>query len=427
MIVEYLVTFSDKDNFCRTLDAFHNLVRTIDGVSLSGATLQYKSVAFGYDVQGGDISADKHRFYHVRITAPSGVEISTLEELLKSVRSVLAKTSGRPVFTLWDGLGKHYAQEAYGRLHDLENTLRKLITKFMLTNVGQSWVQDNVPREVSESIRTKSKASAHDYLYEVDFIQLSNFLFKDYATTDVQSMIDMLRSAQSADQVNLEEMKSVVPRSNWDRYFSGLVNCESEYLRNRWEKLYDKRNQVAHNRPVSKTDLQEIITLAGEVLPKLQQAIESLDQVTVSDKDKETVSENVAASKDDTYLDFLTSWNKLNSQMLLTATAVAYADTEFREKLKTMQGNFRGVLNFLSKRHHILSREDRREILETQKVRNIVVHHPNFLVPAEVMAKGSAVSQIQAAKLRDALYNIERGELDLQPRMEPDQDHEDDV
>lgn len=427
MIVEYLVTFSDKDNFCRTLDAFHNLVRTIDGVSLSGATLQYKSVAFGYDVQGGDISADKHRFYHVRITAPSGVEISTLEELLKSVRSVLAKTSGRPVFTLWDGLGKHYAQEAYGRLHDLENTLRKLITKFMLTNVGQSWVQDNVPREVSESIRTKSKASAHDYLYEVDFIQLSNFLFKDYATTDVQSMIDMLRSAQSADQVNLEEMKSVVPRSNWDRYFSGLVNCESEYLRNRWEKLYDKRNQVAHNRPVSKTDLQEIITLAGEVLPKLQQAIESLDQVTVSDKDKETVSENVAASKDDTYLDFLTSWNKLNSQMLLTATAVAHADTEFREKLKTMQGNFRGVLNFLSKRHHILSREDRREILETQKVRNIVVHHPNFLVPAEVMAKGSAVSQIQAAKLRDALYNIERGELDLQPRMEPDQDHEDDV
>ena len=427
MIVEYLVTFSDKDNFCRTLDAFHNLVRTIDGVSLSGATLQYKSVAFGYDVQGGDISADKHRFYHVRITAPSGVEISTLEELLKSVRSVLAKTSGRPVFTLWDGLGKHYAQEAYGRLHDLENTLRKLITKYMLTNVGQSWVQDNVPREVSESIRTKSKASAHDYLYEVDFIQLSNFLFKDYATTDVQSMIDMLRSAQSADQVNLEEMKSVVPRSNWDRYFSGLVNCESEYLRNRWEKLYDKRNQVAHNRPVSKTDLQEIITLAGEVLPKLQQAIESLDQVTVSDKDKETVSENVAASKDDTYLDFLTSWNKLNSQMLLTATAVAHADTEFREKLKTMQGNFRGVLNFLSKRHHILSREDRREILETQKVRNIVVHHPNFLVPAEVMAKGSAVSQIQAAKLRDALYNIERGELDLQPRMEPDQDHEDDV
>lgn len=427
MIVEYLVTFSDKDNFCRTVDAFHNLVRTIDGVSLSGAALQFNSVTFGYDVQGGDISADKHRFYHVRLTAPAGVEISVLENLLKSVRSVLAKTSGRPVFTLWDGLGKHYAQEAYGRLHDLENTLRKLITKFMLTNVGQSWVQDNVPKEVSESIRTKNKASAHDYLYEVDFIQLSNFLFKDYATTDVQSMIDMLRSAQSSDQVDLEEMKNVVPRSNWDRYFSGLVNCESEYLRNRWEKLYDKRNQVAHNRPVSKTDLQEIITLSGEVLPKLQQAIESLDQVTVSDKDKETVSENVAASKDDSYLDFLTSWNKLNNQMLLTANAAAHGDVEFREKIKTMQGNFRGLLNYLSKRHHILSREDRREILETQKVRNIVVHHPNFIVPAEVMAKGSAVSQIQTAKLRDALYNIERGELDLQPRPEPEQDHEDDV
>ena len=91
MIVEYLVTFSDKDNFFRTVDAFHNLVRTIDCVSLSNSVLQFKSVKFGYDVQGGDISADKHRFYHVRLRAPTGFEISVLEELLKSVRSVLVR------------------------------------------------------------------------------------------------------------------------------------------------------------------------------------------------------------------------------------------------------------------------------------------------------------------------------------------------
>lgn len=427
MIIEYLVTFSDKDNFCRTVDAFHNLLRTINGVSLIGSKLQFNSLLFGYEVQGGDISADKHRFYHVKLSASDDVNIEIFEELLKSIRSVLAKTSGRPVFTLWDGLGKRYAQDAYGHLHDLENTLRKLITKFMLTNVGQSWTQDSVPREVAESIRTKGKASAHDYLYEVDFIQLSNFLFKDYATADIQSVIDMLRSATTLDEVNLLEMKSVVPKSNWDRYFSGLVNCESEYLRNRWEKLYEKRNQVAHNRPVNKGDLQEIISLTKDVMPKLQQAIESLDQVTVSEKDKEVVSENVAASKDESYLDFLTAWNKLNSQMLLTANMVSKNDPDFQEKIKSMQGNFRGLLNYLSKRHHILTREDRKEILETQKVRNIIVHYPNLIVPLEVMSKGASISHIQAAKLRDVLYNIERGEMKLNPNQESENDPEDDV
>lgn len=88
MIVEYLVTFSEKDNFCRTVDAFHNLVRTIDSVLISDSVLQFKSVKFGYEVQGGDISADKHRFYHVRLIAPAEFEISILEKLLKSGRTV---------------------------------------------------------------------------------------------------------------------------------------------------------------------------------------------------------------------------------------------------------------------------------------------------------------------------------------------------
>ena len=130
--VEYLVTIDQKDSFCASVAAFNNLIRSIDGISLSKSLLHFKDLSFEYEVQTGEISSDKQRFFHVKLTSPDAANYDVFETLLKSVRTVLTKASGRPVQTLWDDLSFQYARSAYPLIYELENLLRKLITKFML-------------------------------------------------------------------------------------------------------------------------------------------------------------------------------------------------------------------------------------------------------------------------------------------------------
>ncbi len=71
--------------------------------------------------------------------------------------------------------------------------MRKLITKFMLTNVGVGWTKTNIPSKVIASMKKKGKDKLEhslDYLYETDFIQLANFLFEPYQTENPNNLIE---------------------------------------------------------------------------------------------------------------------------------------------------------------------------------------------------------------------------------------------
>jgi len=175
--VEYLITVDQRDAFCKTTTAFNNLLKTLDGVFLSKTELKFENLLIYYELQTGEILNDKQRYFHVKFSSSTESLLNDFESFLKSIRTLLQKASGKPLQTLWDGVSFHYAQRAYPLVHELENTMRKLITKFMLTNVGLGWTTEAIPKEVIESVRSKSAKLDHNYLYEVDFIQLSNFPF----------------------------------------------------------------------------------------------------------------------------------------------------------------------------------------------------------------------------------------------------------
>lgn len=421
--VEYLITVDQKDAFCTTTAAFKNLLKTVDGVSISKAELTFKSLVLGYELQTGEVLNDKQRYFHVKLTLQKESDLPHFEILLKSIRSLLHKASGKPAQTLWDGVSLHYAQLAYPLIHDLENTMRKLITKFMLTNVGIGWANEAVPREVVESVRSKTVKPDHNYLYEVDFIQLSNFLFKEYATVSMVVLTDRIKKATSITDLVIDDLKQAIPCSNWDRYFSTLVQCEGEYLKIRWDKLYDKRNLIAHNRPVSRTDFDEISTLCAELSPKLQQALDSLDKITVANDDRELVSESAAFSKSANYGEFLLLWNRLHQQLYLLASLIVTKEKE-KEKLVKFQNNIRAILNLLAKRYEIITRSDRAEILDFFRLRNVVVHQSDVLVPSDTLhRKMEAMSQMTSIILA-TIRNIEATGAPAEVR--PDVELEDD-
>lgn len=403
--VEYLITVDQKDQFCKTTAGFNNLLRTIEGVAISNGDLSWSGMKVGYEVQDGEIQKDKQRFFHAKFTLKDDSMLERFEEFLRSVRGVLSKAGGRPPQVLWDGVSSNYARNAYPLVHEIENTLRKLITKFMLINVGLGWTREAIPVEVQESVRTKDKKLDHDYLYEVDFIQLSNFLFKEYATTNAGALIDKVRQAQKIEDLDLEELKKAIPKSNWDRFFSKVVNCENEYLQSRWKALYERRNQIAHNRPIGRSEFDEIVRLKEELHPKFIQAIENLDQLKITEDERELVSENVATSKSESYSEFINTWNEFHMNLYKLASILSAASKK-NDLVKDRGTNVRNLVNVLTRDFKVLSSAQRKESQELLRLRNYMIHEPSVIVPPSAIAASIERTQELVRTLKNKITEV---------------------
>ncbi|RYE02047.1 MAG: hypothetical protein EOP50_00985 [Sphingobacteriales bacterium] len=403
--VEYLITVDQKDQFCKTTAGFNNLLKTIEGVAISNGDLSWSGMKVGYEVQDGEIQKDKQRFFHAKFTLKDDAMLERFEEFLRSVRGVLSKAGGRPPQVLWDGVSSNYARNAYPLVHEIENTLRKLITKFMLINVGLGWTREAIPIEVQESVRTKDKKLDHDYLYEVDFIQLSNFLFKEYATTNASALIDRVRQAQKIEDLELEELKKAIPKSNWDRFFSKVVNCENEYLQSRWKALYERRNQIAHNRPIGRSEYDEIVRLKEELHPKFLQAIENLDQLKITEDERELVSENVATSKSESYSEFISTWNEFHMNLYKLASILSAASKK-SDLVKDKGTNVRNLVNVLTKDFKVLSPAQRKESQELLRLRNYMIHEPTVIVQPNAIAASIERTQDLLRTLKNKIAEV---------------------
>ncbi len=421
--VEYLVTVDQNEPFCSSPSSFNNLLRAVDDLTVSGNTIEFKTLRVHYEVQMGQISADKQRYFHLKLILNNEDQFAEFESLLKSLRTILykASASGKSVQVLWDDIGFYYAHKAYPAIFEIENTLRKLITKFMLINVGIAWTNESMPQEVAESIRTKPNKNSYNYLYEADFIQLSNFLFKEYTSMNTKGFTDKIRLSEKIDDLNLEELKLIVPKSNWERYFSSIVKCESEYLRIRWEKLYERRNQVAHNKSINKTEFDEIFQLANEIKPKLQEAINKLDQITISEEDREAVAENVAENTNALYGEFLKEWKLMANEIYELALLVA-EDEDEKVKVRRYRYMPRESVSLLRRRGRLNDRFLRTDINDLNLFRNHIVHEKDANFSEDYIRERINIIQqsrrdiaSEAEKIKSDVTHNEQAGMSLEP------------
>jgi uncharacterized protein YutE (UPF0331/DUF86 family) len=250
--------------------------------------------------------------------------------------------------------------------------MRKLITKFMLTKIGLGWTKEAVPREVSESIKTKKNTAGNNYLFETDFIQLSDFLFKPYSTASSSKLMEKVRSALSASEINIDELKELVPTSNWERYFQPIVSCKSEYLQTRWAKLYELRCLVAHNNFIGHDDYENILKISGEVKEKLGEALSKLDSIYMSPEQKEEVAENNATTVNSTHAELISIWSSI--QQLLIETAMNALHHEQARKLIKNKTSTRLIIDKLVD-EGVVSSGLAQELVKLQLSRDIIVHN----------------------------------------------------
>ncbi|WP_122613705.1 HEPN domain-containing protein [Pseudomonas viridiflava] len=307
--VEYLAIIETKEEFCSTVESFNSLLQAYGSIKPVENKITYAGSMFDYSVQRGVLADEQQVYFHLKFVCSSQRCLPNYRKFLKLVRTVLQKVSVKAPEVLWDDLSGELCSKAYPIIYELENQMRKLITKFMVISIGVSWVNTSVPKEVSDSV--KIKGVSQSYLYDTDFIQLSNFLFKKYSTANSEKLLVKLSKAEAIQDLDFSELKEMIPKSNWERYFLPIVDCNSDYLDVRWKKLYELRCIVAHNNFLSPEQYDEVIKLSGEIREKLSKAIDSIDQIHISEEQKEEVVESVSGKVGDEYASFIYAWNSL--------------------------------------------------------------------------------------------------------------------
>lgn len=181
---------------------------------------------------------------------------------------------------LWNDIARKYAIEGYDLINQVENLLRRLITDFMLINVGYDWHKSHIPISV-ENRDTHLKETYSDYLHQTYFSDLKTILFegqRDMNLRDigqVQKFIETCISEKKA-QISVDELKGVISKSLWEKYFSKDSTYKKKELEEDLEKLNSLRNEIAHNRHISRETLGKIQNLSKKVIKALKLEIEDL-------------------------------------------------------------------------------------------------------------------------------------------------------
>lgn len=322
MLVEYLVIIKKPGSFCDSVGAFLTLLQTDSRITVAGETVQLDGdTVCNLQVTTGDVPAQDQRYFHLKFTwdgdpDANPAEVKKFLELLGAVRTGTERVRGETEH-LRNDLSSHYARQAFPLIQEIENTMRRLITNFMMVNVGLNWSEETLPPDVGKAVQaTKKRDVAEEHadkqnlnvLYKVDFDDLGKLLFDPYTLKTVQELYKYLDSVEKTEKKDIE---TYLPRSNWQRYFSSVINCDDAFLKLRWGKLYSLRCKVAHNALMTAHDLESIKKLSGEVLPILKQALDSLPQVSVPKEEVEAVAENAASTTSAVVGEFILKWQGL--------------------------------------------------------------------------------------------------------------------
>ncbi len=313
MKVEYIIILDTKKDFCKTVNSFKYFLQSDSNITISNNEIYFKNTCFYYSLQDGSIKDNIH-YYDISVEFNCedeknfDNELKIFEELLRAIRILIGSVNVK-IEVVWDDVGLYYAEKAYTKIFRIENLMRKLITKFMLINVGANWEKETVPNKVKEhSKRNKNKDRNLGYLYDIDFIDLANFLFDDYQISDIWELKQIYTNRK---QIKVEELEKFLPLSNWEKFFKKIVSIDGDYLRKKWNEFYELRCNVAHNVGINASEYKQVCELYKYISEPLEKAIAELDKVTVDDESKELLAENIVVNKEEQVKNFLLKFKDL--------------------------------------------------------------------------------------------------------------------
>jgi hypothetical protein len=302
---EFLILIPEAERFCSSKLSYEKFLSLHEKISIQGKKITITDSAnnkFTADLQieTGKVKSGIERYFDVTLeiaddTPESDLKSFTeLSQLIKSYSSRIAP--GETVInTVWDDIGRQWAEKSYPLINKTENMMRKLIAKFMLITVGISWSKTSIKPELFKKIEDfKDEELYLNDLHKLDFIHLKEVLFDKNREISTQDLYRLLQK-KNLTKEDIESIKKYIPTSLWDKYFSEIIKAKGIELGQSWEHLYKLRNKVAHNRYIAYEEFCRIRSTSNKIQEALGEAIQKLGQINIEETDREQLISTYAS------------------------------------------------------------------------------------------------------------------------------------
>ncbi|MBK8453726.1 MAG: HEPN domain-containing protein [Thiofilum sp.] len=298
MKTEFLILIPDDEAFCISKKSFIDFLKVDALISISGQKISFKKsqksrdiVSAKFRVETDKVKSQKERYFLLALECDDHTKVDEFSELCDRLKLISERISpgATAVNTLWDGVGRLYAEKAYPIINEVENLMRRLIAKFMLITVGMNWSKDAINPELFKKIENFQDEEPYlNDLYKLDFIHLSQVLFEKKRDISLEE-IDRILIKTKFTEEDKEKILKYVPRSNWEKHFSSLIEEKDKSLEKKWEMLYKLRNKVAHNRNVKKSEFEKIKGLSNDIKEIINKATSKLGEIDLNEEDRELI------------------------------------------------------------------------------------------------------------------------------------------
>lgn len=357
--LEYLIKLDGNKSLCNNIDTFENLLQISSNIKLKGNIIEYKNIEINYNNKKY-INEDRENVFDLEVYISNNENISKFEEFLRELKDILHKISNN-ILVLQDDISLYYSVKAYPIFNEVENLMRKLLTKFMVIKVGDKWDEDNIPKKVKKSIESSKRKDSYSLLYRADFSDLSKFLFDKYSNKTLQDLSKELSNGKEIDKENYIE------KSNWERYFSNIVKYEDSELKKQWEHMYELRCKIAHNNKFTKEDNNRLLKIYDKIKPRLIEAIDNIDSIVIDIEERKVFTENIISNADYILGKFIKKFNELDEKFV-----EVYAPDSINREGKYKDNIFRLIKTVKSK--HPVEENLMDDIKDVMKIRNEVLH-----------------------------------------------------
>lgn len=292
---EFLIIIPDNDSFCSSKRSFIDFLKVDAQLSITGSKINYRKssrskdlVSARFHVDTDQVKSKSERYFLMTIECQQPEMIDEFSEMCERIKSVAERISpGKTVInTLWDDIGRLYAEKAYPIINEVENSMRRLIAKFMLINVGMNWSKDAITPELFNKIENFEDEQIYSNdLHKLDFIHLKQVLFDKKRDINLEDLDRLLAKTKFSEE-DKEKILKYIPKSNWEKYFSSLLDEKDSSIEKKWEILYKLRNKVAHNRNVKKEEFNQILGLSSDIKDIILKATTKLGEIDLNEEDR---------------------------------------------------------------------------------------------------------------------------------------------
>jgi len=295
---EFLILVPNDDSFCNSKKAFIDFLQVDALISIIGQKMSYKRsvkekelLSVPFRVETDKVKSKEERYFLLVLECQDELLVDEFSELGERIKTIANRISPEKTIinTIWDDVGRIYAEKSYPLINEVENLMRRLIAKFMLITVGMNWSKDAIHYDLFKKIEKFEEEELYlNDLHKLDFIHLKQVLFEKKRDISLEE-IDRLLSKTNFSEEDQEKILKYIPRSNWEKYFSVLIEEKDSNLEKKWELLYKLRNKVAHNRNVTKEEFEKIKGLSLQIKEVIMKATAKLGEIEINEEDRELI------------------------------------------------------------------------------------------------------------------------------------------